>query len=66
MKRQYALFEVTRTETGKARYMRVQSTFTQSPLPAYPKAIAVRLYQGRLLAGAFGQGPVVELRPAKD
>lgn len=59
--RKYSLFEVTTDPvTGRKSYTRISTS-------AYPKSTAVRIFQGSLLAFAFGQASKPrELRPVKD
>jgi hypothetical protein len=55
----YSLFKRTRTATGRARWERVPGA------AAYPKSVAIRVFQDRLINSAFGPEPM-ELRPVKD
>lgn len=54
--RLYSLFE--QVSANPKRYKQISTL-------AYRKASAVRIFQGRLLNGALGNGPVCCLRPIK-
>jgi hypothetical protein len=44
-------------------FQKIDGKWVRQSELAFGKATAVRVFQNRLLAGAFGELPVVELRP---